>query len=211
MATLYFLGGERVWKRDSQEINARAFFDAGGAPAVLVFPWARSSFDKSYLHRTMICKYFKSLGASTVDFAEYSDPFAELVEKVEFSDLIYLTGGLTSVLLERMRKKNVDNLLREYGKVIVGRSAGALVLCNRCILTQNRERPVTIAISGIRLVDFSVKVHYNPSKDSQLKILSKEEKIYAIPEGSALVYDDGILASIGNVYLFQNGEKTRAD
>ena len=124
MATLYFLGGERVWKRDSKEINARAFFDAGGAPAVLVFPWARSSFDKSYLHRTMLRKYFKSLGASTVDFAEYSDPFTELVEKVEFSDLIYLTGGLTSVLLERMRNKNVDRLLREYGKVIVGRSAG---------------------------------------------------------------------------------------
>jgi dipeptidase E len=211
MATLYFLGGERVWKRDSQEINARAFFDAGGSPAVLVFPWARSSFDKSYFQRTRLCKYFKSLGASNVDFAEYSDSFSELIEKVEFSDLIYLTGGLTSVLLERMRNKNVDNLLREYGKVIVGRSAGALVLCNRCILTRNRKRPATVAISGIRLVDFSVKVHYNPLKDNQLKLLSKEEKIYAIPEGLALVYADGSLESIGNVYLFQNGEKTRAD
>ena len=85
------------------------------------------------------------------------------------------------------------------------------MLCNRCLLTRNRKSPATIAISGIRLVDFSVKVHYDPSKDSQLKLLSKEEKIYAIPEGSALVYADGSLTSIGNVYLFQNGEKTRAD
>ena len=66
-------------------------------------------------------------------------------------------------------------------------------------------------ISGIGLVDFSVKVHYRPSKDGELKRLSKEEKIYAIPERSALVYDNDNLSFIGNVYLFQNGEKTRAD
>jgi peptidase E len=102
-------------------------------------------------------------------------------------------------------------LLRKYDGVVVGRSAGALALGKKCVVTKNRRKPTSMIISGIGLVDFSVKAHYKPSKDGELKRLSKEEKIYAIPERSALVYDNDALSFIGNVYLFQNGEKTRAD
>jgi hypothetical protein len=64
--------------------------------------------------------------------------------------------------------------------------------------------------AGIRLVDFSVKVHYHSSRDSELKELSREGRIYGIPERSALVYDNGALSFIGDVYLFKDGEKTSA-
>jgi len=210
MPKLYFLGGEDVEKRDSMEINEMAFIDAGGEPTVLVFPWTAESVEKANERRKILVDYFKDLGASTVDFVEYSDTFEEIARKVECSDLIYLPGGLTSILVERLRNKNVDDLLREYDGIIVGRSAGALSLCKKCILTKNRKKPATIIITGIKLVDFSAKVHYNSSKDNELKRLSKEEKIYAIPEGSALVYDNGDLSFIGDVYLFQNGNKTMA-
>jgi hypothetical protein len=60
-------------------------------------------------------------------------------------------------------------------------------------------------------VEFTVKVHYKLSEDAELKSLSKEERIYAIPERSALVYDNGALSFMGDVYVFQNGEKTHAD
>ena len=204
-----FLGGENIVKRDSREINEMAFLDAGGEPAVLVFPWARASFDKAYERRKRLSEYFIDLGASTVDFAEYSDPLDEIARKTECSDLIYLPGGLTSVLVERIKNKSVDSLLREYDRVIVGRSAGALALSKNCILS-NRHKAAAMIITGIKLVDFSIKVHYKPSKDSELKRLSKEETIYAIPERSALVYDNGALSFIGDVYLFQNGEKIHA-
>jgi peptidase E len=211
MAKMYFLGGENIVKRDSQEINEKAFLDAGGAPAVVVFSWARASFDKAYKRRKRLFDYFQSLGAITVDFAEYSDTLEEVARKVERSDLIYLPGGLTSVLVERLKNRNVDRMLRKYDGVVVGRSAGALALGKKCVVTKNRRNPTTMIISGLGLVDFSVKAHYKPSKDGELKRLSKEEKIYAIPERSALVYDNDALSFIGNVYLFQNGEKTRAD
>jgi len=211
MAKLYFIGGENIAKRDSREINEAAFGDAGGAPAVVVFPWARASFDNTYKRRKRLFDYFRNLGACTVDFAEYSDSFEKVTEKVEGSDLIYLPGGLASVLVERLKNRSVDRLLRKYDGVVVGRSAGALALGKKCVVTKNRRNPTSMIISGIGLVDFSVKAHYKPSKDGELKRLSKEEKIYAIPERSALVYDNDALSFIGNVYLFQNGEKTRAD
>jgi peptidase E len=114
-------------------------------------------------------------------------------------------------LLERLRSKNVDRLLHKYNRVIVGRSAGALALCRQGILTSKNKQTHKI-ITGLRLVEFTVKVHYKPSEDTELKRLSKqEEKIYAIPERSALVCDNGALSFMGNVLLFQNGEKTRAD
>ena len=210
MAKLYFIGGENVAKRDAKEINEAAFDDAGGAPAVVVFPWARASFDKTYARRKRLFNYFRSLGACTVNFASYSDTLEEITRKIERSTLIYLPGGLASVLVERLKNKSIDQLLRKYEGVVVGRSAGALVLGKKCVVTKNRRHPTSKMISGIGLVNFSVKAHYKPSKDKALKNLSKKEKIYAIPERSALVYDDGCLSFMGEVYLFQNGEKTRA-
>jgi peptidase E len=121
-----------------------------------------------------------------------------------------LPGGRASVLVERLKNKSIDRLLHKYEGVVVGRSAGALALGKKCVVTKNRRTPTSRMISGIGLVNFSVKAHYKPSKDTALKRLSKEEKIYAIPERSALVYDNGTLSFMGDVYLFQNGEKTRA-
>ena len=210
MTKLYFLGGESIVKRDSQEINKVAFREAADAPRVVVLTWARASFDKTCKRRQRLFDYFRFLGASTVDFADYSDTLEEIKRKVKCSDLIYLTGGLTSVLIERLKNKCVDTLLRKYKRVIVGRSAGALALCKKCVLT-DRRKPAVKMIEGLGLVDFGVKVHYKPSKDIELKSLSKEGKIYAISEHSALVYDNGRLSFMGDVYKFQNGEKARAD
>jgi len=210
MAKLYFLGGENTVKRNARGVNASAFQDAGGTPTVLVFPWARASFDKAYKRRKRLFDYFRSLGAGAVDFAEYHETPEEITMKANNSDLIYLTGGLTTVLLERLKNKRVDRLLHNYDRVIVGRSAGALALCKQGILT-GRNRQKAKIITGLRLVEFTIKAHYKPLEDGELRRLSKEEKIYAIPERSALVYDNGELSFIGNVCLFQNGEKTRAD
>lgn len=197
-------------KRNAQNINASAFESAGGTPAVLVFSWARASFDQTYKRRKRLFDYFRNLGADTVEFAEYHDTLEETTMKAQNSDLIYLTGGLTSVLLERLRAKHIDHLLHNYEHVIVGRSAGALALCKHGVLT-NRSKQTTTLITGLGLVDLTIKTHYMPSDEIKLRRLSKTEKIYAIPERSALVYEHGALSFMANVWLFQDGEKTRAN
>jgi peptidase E len=210
MVRLYFLGGENVSKRDAKEINGKAFQDAGGAPNVLVFPWARPSFDSGYRRRKKLTEYFRRLGASNVDFAEFSDPFEDIAVKAAHSDLIYLTGGQVSTLLSRLKKKGVDVLLRDFKGVVVGRSAGALVLGRTCLAT-NRYSGASKVVACLGLVDFSVKVHYEPSKDNVLRKLSATEKIFAIPQRAALVCDNGVLSFVGEVFLFENGEKTRVN
>jgi cyanophycinase-like exopeptidase len=203
---LYFLGGENIIKRDARKVNACAFMDAGGDPAVLVFQWARASFDRTYRRRKRVFDYFRSLGASTVEFADYSSPTEEISRKVGCSDLLYLTGGLPTALIKRLKNKGVDLMLRGYDRVVVGRSAGALALGKKCIVT-GRSSKATKVIDGLGLVDLTVKVHYESSKDAELMRLSKGYRIFAIPAGSALVYKGGALSAIGKVFLFENGEK----
>lgn len=209
MTRLYFLGGEDVAERGSREINERAFVDAGGSPVVLVFNWTAESSEKTEKYGKIMVDYFEDLGAAAIEFAEFSDSFEEIAQKAERSDLIYLPGGVTTILVERLLDAKVDSLLREYDKIIVGNSAGALALGRDCILTRGKHDKRTVIIPGLGLVDFSVKVHYKASRDHELKELSYGRKIYAIPERSALIFDNGSVSHIGDVYLFQNGKKVK--
>jgi peptidase E len=209
MAKLYFLGGENVVKRNAKEINQLAFEDAGDAPRVLVFTWARPSFDARFVRSRRLTEYLHSLGACSVEYAEFSDLIGEIAAKVASADLIYITGGQVSTLLSRLQCSGADAVFRGFGGVIVGRSAGAMALGKRCLVT-NRYSKKPRSVGGLGFVDFSVKAHYDPAKDRMLIEASKEGKIYAIPQGAALISRDGALSFMGEVFLFENGEKTRA-
>ncbi len=188
------------------EVNQRAFHDAGEAPRILVFSWARASFDKTYTKSKLIFDYFRSLGASTVNTVDYSSTNREIKEKICESDLVYLTGGVPSVLVERLKKSGIDSLLMGFEGVIVGRSAGALALCRKCVITYRSNLSVKV-IDGLGLVDLTLKAHYRLGMDKELIELSKKQDIFAVPKGSALICDNGKLSTINNVYLFHNGER----
>lgn len=212
MAKLYFIGGEYIEKRGSEKINRKAFSDACGTPAVLVFLWARETIDKADPKRKLIVNYFKDIGAGRIEFAEPADSMKIITEKINSSDLIYLPGGLTKLLVERLKKAKITTLLKNYDKVIIGNSAGAHALCKKYIGMRGQDdRAATEIAQGLGLVNFAVVVHYDVSYDKELKTLSKKKdiKIYAIPERSALVYDNGDIKFLGNVYLFYKGEKTK--
>ena len=206
MPKYYLLGGENTHKRDAEEINQRAFNDVGKSPRVLVFSWARASFDRTYPKSQLIFDYFRSLGASTVNTVDYSCTFEEIKEKISESDLVYLTGGVPTVLIERLKKAGILSLLRDFKGIIVGRSAGALALCRKCVITCGRTSEIKV-IGGLGLVELTFKAHYKLGEDEKLIVLSKTEDFFAVPKDSAIVYDNENLSFINNVYLFRNGNR----
>ena len=209
MRKVYLLGGESVCKRDGEEVNRQAFSDVGGSPDVLVFSWARANFDQSYQRQKLVYDYLRYLGANSVFFVDYSFSLQELKEKMGLADLVYLTGGSPSILIERFKRVGVDVLLKDFEGVIVGRSAGALALCKKCLVTIRSTKQVKM-IDGLGLVDLTMKTHYSRKKDEMLKVLSMGERIFAVPRGSALVYDtNGNLSCINKVYLFENSERQK--
>lgn len=212
MAKLYFIGGDYIEKRYSEKINRKAFADAGGTPAVLIFPWTKEIIDKTNHKRKTMADYFEYLGASKIEFAESTDSLQIIIEKVNSSDLIYLPGGLTKLLVERLKKAKVTALLKKYDKVIVGNSAGAHALCKKYIGMKGQDdRTATEVSRGLGFVNFGIVAHYDISYDKELKSLSEKinMKIYGIPERSALVYDNECIKFLGNVFLFYKGKKTK--
>jgi peptidase E len=205
MPKLYLIGGENVHHRSAQHINAQAFADAAPNPNVLVLPWANAGFDRNYQKRKLLTDYFRSLGAENVEFAEY-DHFEDHTKKIADSDLLYLTGGQTSALIERIKNIRLEGQLRSYRGVIVGRSAGALALCSKCLTTcRSNQKPKIV--EGLGLVDVTMKAHYRSSRDDVFRRFSLKETIFAVPSKSALVSENGKLSAIGTVYVFQNGER----
>jgi peptidase E len=208
MSKLYLLGGENVAKRSAEQVNEKAFRNAEAPRSVAVLPWARDSFDRKYEKRKVLTDYFISLGAGSVDYIEYSDSSETITQKIAFSNLIYLTGGYVNALVERLRKRGVDDLLRGYSGIIVGRSAGALALCKKAVITCRSNQNIRLA-EGLGLANLTLKAHYKPQKDPALQLLSKGEKIYAVPSRSAIIYDNGECSIIGEAYLFEDGQKNR--
>ena len=102
----------------------------------------------------------------------------------------------------------VDALLDGFEGVVVGRSAGAVALCKKCVVTIRGTKKVKV-VDGLGLLDITMKAHYTREKDEALKALSMAGKIFAVPKGSALVYDNGALSCINRVLLFENGERQR--
>jgi dipeptidase E len=206
MTKFYLLGGENTHYRDAKDVNQKAFNDAGESPSVLVFSWARASFDETYPKRKLLFDYFRSLGASSVSTVNYSRTFEEIKQKISECDLVYLTGGVPSILIERLQKLCVDGLLKSFNGVVVGRSAGALVLCRKYAVTYKSNCKEKL-MNGFGLVDITLKAHYKLGRDTQLLKLSGKEKIYAVPKGSAVVCDGGNLSFLNDVYLFENGKR----
>jgi len=205
MPKLYLIGGENVHHRSAQHINAQAFTDAGKNPTVLVLPWANAGFDRNYQKRKLLTDYFRSLGAEKVEFAEY-DHLEDPAKKISTADLVYLTGGQTTALIERIKKAGLEGQLRGYRGVIVGRSAGALALCSKCLTTcRSNQKPKIV--TGLGLVDIAMKAHYRSSRDDVLRRFSFVEPVFAVPSKSALVSENGELYAIGTVYVFQNGQR----
>jgi len=207
MSRLYLLGGERVVLRNAREANLRAFEDAGQAPSVLVFAWARPSFDRKFQVRKRLFDYLRCLGAAEVEFAEYSDALEDIEDKMAHFNVVYLTGGQLSILVTRLKSRGVDSLLRNFQGVVVGRSAGALALAKQGVVTDRYSRVVRLA-EGLSMVDFCLKTHYLPRNDGVLKRLSEQRQIYALPECSALACENGAVScAIGEVYVFEKGQK----
>ena len=208
MAKIYLGGGSSIQKGESEHIDKQAFFDVGGSPKVLVFPWTGKDADA---YRDVISAYFTGLGASNIVYAELEDSHQDISDKLDKSDIIYLPGGDTLMFLERLQP--YADLLKAYDKVIIGNSAGSLVLAKEFAIF--RDEPKLLPALGI--VDFALSVHYNTLntkysiRDEKIhKLLSQRTglRLYAIEENSALVYDtsDGSTSFIGKVDIFHNGK-----
>ena len=152
-------------------------------------------------------KLFKKLGAVLTEMEISKEDYASLEAAFNDADIIYFTGGNSFFLLEQLRKKGVDKLLKEElnkGKLFIGESAGAIV-CAPDIkyIEMMDEKPGDYSLTddgGLSLINFYVLPHYltAPFKKVTEKILEQfnDLDIFPINNSQAVIIEEGSNRSV---------------
>ena len=146
-------------------------------------------------------KLFKKLGASVTEIDISTEAYSTIQAVFEDADVIYFTGGNSFFLMDQLRKKETDELLKKElanGKLMIGESAGAII-CAPTIqyIEQMDEKPEDYSQEdneGLDLIDFYVLPHYltAPFKKITERIMAEfsDLNICAINNHQAIIVND---------------------
>lgn len=147
-------------------------------------------------------KLFKKFGAVLTEIDISKEEYENIEAAFNSADIIYFTGGNSFFLLEQLRRKGVDKLLKEElnkGKLFIGESAGAIV-CAPDIkyIEMMDEKPGDYSLTGdggLSLINFYVLPHYltAPFKKVTEKILEQFNDLDICPiNNSQAVIVEGV-------------------
>jgi dipeptidase E len=136
--------------------------------------------------------YYEKLGYNDISFIDPLEPF-EPKEVTHFfsSDVIHLPGGEVGYFLTSLKTSGFDELLRKFlatGGLIIGVSAGAMLLCNTIEIAQLYGEKKKLL--GLGFFDFEICPHakeYFPNiavVESFAKKIRKD--IYILNDGDVL-------------------------
>lgn len=167
-------GGENVAERTHIELF-RKITRISRTKKMLIIPWTSESREKEMKYRNIYRKYFIECGFETVQFLEHEDTDQEITEKMSGVDVLYLPGGDTDVLYRKIRDRSLENWIREFCGIIIGNSAGAIVL-SKGSFKNGKIQP------GFGIVDIFTRVHYG-FQDEDMEAES-EFPVIGLPENA---------------------------
>jgi cyanophycinase-like exopeptidase len=193
-------------------------------PRVAILPTASAPDGEEVFRRwaAMGVEHFEALGAEVEavlvrDRAEADDPAS--VQAVAEADVVYLSGGDPGHLLRTLAGSGVwaaAEAIHERGGVLVGCSAGAMVLCDRQALVRRpphlpiRYEPALGVVPGIAAFPHYDKI---PEPLAALMILRapRGTVVLGLDEGTAAVGGDGgwMVRGRGRVTVWRGRHRER--
>jgi peptidase E len=204
MRKAFLLGGEDAVLRNSKLIMAMAFQDFT-KPEVLVLPWASDKVGLLDQFRPILKNYLRDLGADKINFVNPDIGARRLESAMSTADMVYIPDGDSRTLMSHLVSNQVGPSLKSYAGIVVGNGAGSLVLCQS--YTEGEGGKLQLR-SGLGLVPIAIHVHYRPEQDESISPLAKENRIFTLPDGTALKWEPRGLSAIGNVVSFGWDGKT---
>ena len=144
----------------------------------------------------------------------------QAAELVRASDLLILSGGHVPTQNGFFQKIGLRDLMRGYGGVVIGISAGSMNSADVVYAQPEEEGEATDPayrrfLTGLGLTKTMLLPHYQAVKDDVLDGLrlyeditlpdSKGNTFYAIPDGSYLLIDGGREELRGEAYRIRDG------
>ena len=196
MRTIVAIGGGEIGEHETLAIDKEIIRLSGKKrPMVLFIPTA-SSDAQGYID-TFVDYYGKYLNCN-VNILKLIDQHIdtkEISEKILGSDIIYVGGGNTLMMMTLWRKLGVDIMLKKaYNKGIIlsGVSAGAICwfkFGNSDSRRFKNSKAPLIKVSGLGLLDGLLCPHYHSVKYDKDRASSLKEMMNKTP-GVSLAIDD---------------------
>lgn len=174
-----------------------------GAPGPIVVTALAGAQGQDYRAATANgVRHFREIGGDDVRGAPdvREDPDGALAA-LRSARVLVLPGGSPTRLLQALLSTAVGAVVADLfaaGGLVIGASAGAMVLCEWTVLPDSGLQ----VVSGLGLVSATLVVpHWNGDRDDWLRtveaVVPAEVTILGIPEESGVVLRDGELTSVG--------------
>ena len=159
------------------------------------------------------CEYYKKYGIEDIlyfDLNKEYDP--SLTDELLACDAIHLSGGDPFQFLGSIRKRNFGPVLRKYwenGGILLGISAGAIVLTPSINISHVFYKSRTDKHQAVGLVDFHFLPHWNlrEGRMEDVQKFSKENQatVYACNDGDGMVMNGGKAEVVGDLTIISKG------
>lgn len=122
-------------------------------------------------------------------------------EEINAADAIYVCGGNTFYLLQKIRESGLDQLLPSFDGLYVGVSAGSIVVGpNIEVSGPWDENDVNLSdTTGMKIVDFAVVPHFQRKDQAIVKDLKNrtDYEIMELTDNQAVLVENGEREIIG--------------
>lgn len=151
---------------------------------------------------------------SSLELAQSNPTETEMRKALDGTDVIYVGGGDTSLLVGRWQESGFDKLLKEYGEkdmVLSGLSAGAVCWFDwydndEYIENKKGEKDWSKLdlLPGLGFIKGSCIPHFN-TKNAQEKALFNNLLVkkgiygYALDNGAAMIFDNGKISTLASL------------
>lgn len=151
--------------------------------------------------RQAVCSFSNNV----TDYSFDQKIIKEVEADFEMADCIFLSGGNTFYLLDKIRKCGVEKLLLKVvkNKIVIGSSAGSVVFCNNLEPIKYFDDPTVTdredKFKGLGLFDFLIIPHCNHEDENdklnesiKFNFINSSHQLLLLGDNNYLIYNQSL-------------------
>lgn len=210
------MGGGRLLEPEGEQILAELYKVVArmGLTSGIVI---NTSADKSETWSRVGDQLLKRIGSSNLGLFDVFGQTIPSIKLLESAQIFFLSGGHPDKFLTKIRALGVfDNIsacLQKNNVLVIGVSAGALILNKTCYISRDDDYPQELFLDGLAICnDFITETHYREDKFDLIKNAGFRNRVIAIEDNSAIFYSTVEMCTFGKVHFLPKlSHKTRAE
>lgn len=182
---------------------------------IVFIPANFENMEKTMKYANIDVSWFREIGIDLTGITVLNDAMTkeEMFRSIKNADIIFLMGGDTLKQNEFLEKNELKPIIKNFGKVVIGISTGAINLSNISLCSKDEEDGVekTVTYQGIGRINYTIEPHLDIENknllQNELYPLSKELTIHGLPNNTGVrIINNNIKILYGNFYKISDNK-----